>query len=95
MIQHYYPDMHIYMHQSTGNNLTWIKYFHNDFFSDYELIIKPSGTVQYTGRLKLTYSGIAGRICSDDWDDNDAKVACKEMNYPYGEAYSHYEAKTG
>ena len=33
---------------------------------------------------------ITGRICSDGWDDNDAKVFCSELGFQYGKAYEHF-----
>ena len=38
----------------------------------------------------MTYAGISGRICRDGWDDNDAQVVCRQLNYVGGFAYNHY-----
>ncbi|KAL8583915.1 hypothetical protein ACOMHN_009668 [Nucella lapillus] len=45
-----------------------------------------------TGPVNLTYVGTEGRICSDNWDDVDARVVCRELGYPDGQAYLHYRS---
>lgn len=41
------------------------------------------------GRIDVTYMGVKGRICSNNWTDVDARVFCKGINYPDGLAYYH------
>ena len=36
------------------------------------------------GPVQAHMDGYWGSICDDDWDDNDAQVACRQMGYPYG-----------
>lgn len=36
---------------------------------------------------------VPGRICADGWDDKDARVVCRELNYKHGLAYKHYVAE--
>ena len=38
----------------------------------------------------MNFMNITGRICSDGWDDNDAKVFCSELGFQYGKAYEHF-----
>ncbi|XP_062609247.1 deleted in malignant brain tumors 1 protein-like [Saccostrea cucullata] len=45
---------------------------------------------KYFGDVKVSYMGVDGRICRDGWDDNDARVVCRQNNYIRGLAYSHY-----
>lgn len=56
-------------------------------FVDYSLSI--AGGSQYSGRVNLTIQKIQGWICSDNWDDKDARVVCKELGYQEGVAYLH------
>jgi len=35
------------------------------------------------GRLEVLYRGLWGAVCSDDFDDNAAKVACYMLGYGY------------
>lgn len=51
-----------------------------------------AGSSDFNGAVALTYLGIKGRICNDSWDDQDARVACVEMGFQNGMAYSHYRA---
>lgn len=41
------------------------------------------------GILEVRQNGIWGRVCMHEWDDRDANVACKHMNYAGGLAYLH------
>ncbi|XP_071095519.1 uncharacterized protein [Haliotis cracherodii] len=45
----------------------------------------------YTGEVIVNYMNMVGRICTDDWDDKDATVACRELGYSKGYAYTHYK----
>ena len=56
--------------------------------TDYSLTFHEAS--EYTGSVQVHYLGSEGRICSDSWDDADARVACREMNFQDGQAYSHY-----
>ena len=40
-----------------------------------------------SGHIGLYQYGVQGRICSMYWDDNDAKVACRQLGYADGLAY--------
>lgn len=42
----------------------------------------------------VTHYGVEGRICSRDWDDADAHVMCRSLNYQNGMAYYHDELST-
>ena len=39
------------------------------------------------GPLRVTVSGLTGRVCSKGWDDNAANVVCKEQGFKRGVAY--------
>lgn len=54
---------------------------------DYSLGIRGSSNT--SGSVELTFLNISGRICADDWDNNDATVACRELGHSMGE-YAQY-----
>ncbi|GAB1605013.1 deleted in malignant brain tumors 1 protein-like isoform X1, partial [Argonauta hians] len=57
--------------------------------TDYKIRIE--GRTNHSGRVLITYMNTDGHICSDGWDDNDAKVVCKMLHYSMGMAYHDYK----
>ncbi|XP_046574468.1 LOW QUALITY PROTEIN: deleted in malignant brain tumors 1 protein-like [Haliotis rubra] len=42
-----------------------------------------------SGQLRVAHYGVQGRVCSRDWDDEDASVVCGARGYTGGMAYKH------
>ncbi|KAL4227453.1 CD5 molecule-like [Mactra antiquata] len=58
--------------------------------TSYSLALK--GSLQYTGQVVLNYLDVPGRICWNNWTDEDARVVCRELGYKNGSAYYHYKS---
>ncbi|XP_076461688.1 neurotrypsin-like [Babylonia areolata] len=56
---------------------------------DFELSI--SGPSVFTGRLELTYDGVKGVVCGDDWNQPAAESVCQYRGYNYGVNYTHVQ----
>ncbi|PVD37785.1 hypothetical protein C0Q70_00386 [Pomacea canaliculata] len=48
------------------------------------------GSTYNSGEVQVTFMGITGRICSDNWDDTDARVYCRELGFLAGQAFKHH-----
>ena len=53
------------------------------------------GPNEWTGRVEILFDGVWGTVCDDFWEDRDARVVCRQLGYPGGEAWSLAEFGEG
>lgn len=51
-----------------------------------DIRLQPAGTGN-TGRVEVCLNEVWGSVCSDNWDTNDASVACRQLGFS---RYSEY-----
>ncbi|XP_059173734.1 uncharacterized protein LOC131954198 isoform X1 [Physella acuta] len=57
---------------------------------DFTLALVGSSSNAHTGLLRVTYLETQGSVCNDKWNDSSARVACRELGFLDGKAYTHF-----
>jgi len=57
-------------------------------------IFLDGGRTTSEGRVMIEYDGLAKPVCNDQWDHLDARVVCRELGYPDGEASTDFRYST-
>jgi hypothetical protein len=56
-----------------------------------------NGSAPMEGRVEVYYKGVWGTVCSNFWDEDDARVVCRQLGFDgtLAEALTHLEFGEG
>lgn len=53
------------------------------------------GYEKVSGRVRVRHNNLWGSVCNMNWDDNDADVVCKQLNFTSGIAMQYHVSTKG
>ena len=53
-------------------------------------LVDSTGTSGKEGRVEVCHSGVWGSICSDEFDEGEAYILCKELGYGQAGMYNYH-----